>query len=198
MAKSDKETLAVLLSRARIARRVRELGRRISRDFRGESVLLVGVLKGACIFLADLSREISLDATFDFLAAASYGTSSESAGQVRLVKDLDTSIQGRNVILVEDILDTGVTLSYLAGLLRQRRPKALRLAVLLDKADRRLQPIHVDYLGFRIPNHFVVGYGLDFAERYRNLKDICVVKTAESGGKPGRAGDRKENRKARK
>jgi hypoxanthine phosphoribosyltransferase len=143
-------------------------------------VKLVGVLKGACIFLADLSREISLDASFDFLAAASYGNSSESTGQVRLVKDLDSSIEGRNVILVEDILDTGVTLSYLAGLLRQRRPKSLRIAALLDKADRRLKPIEADYLGFRIPNQFVVGYGLDYAERYRNLKDICIVKVQES------------------
>ncbi len=171
--------LSVLLPRTRIARRVKELGRRISRDFRGESVLLVGVLKGACIFLADLSREISLDATFDFVSAASYGVSSESSGQVRLVKDLDTSIAGRNVILVEDILDTGITLNYLAGLLRLRRPKALRIAALLDKWERRVQPIQVDYVGFRIRNHFVVGYGLDYAERYRNLKDICVVRVKE-------------------
>src|SRR5271168_4185201 len=126
-----RETLTVLVSRAHIARRVRQLGRKITRDYRGEPVLLVGVLKGACIFLADLSREISLDATFDFLAAASYGPSSESSGQVRLVKDLDTSIAGRNVILVEDILDTGITLNYLARILRQRRPKTLRVAVLL-------------------------------------------------------------------
>lgn len=181
------ERLSILLPRARIARRVRVLGRRISRDFRGESVLLVGVLKGACIFLADLSREISLDASFDFLAAASYGSSSESSGQVRLVKDLDASIEGRNVILVEDILDTGVTLNYLAGLLRQRRPKALRIAALLDKADRRIQSIHADYLGFRIPNHFVVGYGLDYAERYRNLKDICVV-NFDGPAQPARQG----------
>ena len=170
------ERLHVLLPRARIARRVRELGKRITADFRGESVLLVGVLKGAFIFLADLSREIALDASFDFLAAASYGASSESSGDVRLVKDLDTSIEGCNVILVEDIMDTGVTLNYLAGLLRQRRPKALRIAALLDKPDRRIQPVEANYLGFRIPNHFVVGYGLDYAQRYRNLKDICVLK----------------------
>ena len=176
MPKEPSERLSVLLPRARIARRVRELGRRISRDFRGERVLLVGVLKGACIFLSDLSREISLDATFDFLAAASYGQSSESSGQVRLVKDLDSSIEGRNVILVEDILDTGVTLNYLVAMLRRRRPKALKVAVLLDKAERRIQPVKVDYLGFKIPNQFVVGYGLDYAERHRNLKDVCVVK----------------------
>jgi hypoxanthine phosphoribosyltransferase len=181
------EKLTVLLPRARIARRVRELGRRISRDFRGENVLLVGVLKGACIFLADLSREITLDASFDFLAAASYGQSSESAGQVRLLKDLETSIEGRNVILVEDIVDTGVTLSYLAELLRQRKPKTLRIAVLVDKAGRRLRAIQPDYLGFRIPNYFVVGYGLDYAERYRNLKDICVVTTGEGGERTRKA-----------
>jgi len=175
------KTLRVLLSRARIARRVRQLGRQISRDFRGESVLLVGVLKGACIFLADLSREISLNASFDFLAAGSYGQSSETSGQVRLLKDLDTSIEGRNVILVEDILDTGVTLNYLVRLLRERHPKALRVAALLDKADRRLQPFDADYVGFRIPNRFVVGYGLDYAERYRNLRDICELRTRKGG-----------------
>jgi len=175
MSASSGHRLRVLISRAKIARRVKQIGRQITRDFRGEPVLLVGVLKGACVFLADLSRQIALDATFDFLAAASYGASNESTGQVRLVKDLDSSIAGRNVILVEDILDTGLTLNYLVGLLRQRKPKALRLAVLLDKADRRIQPVHVDYLGFKIPNDFVVGYGLDYAERYRNLKDVCVV-----------------------
>jgi len=181
MRRERAETLRVLLSRARIARRVRQLGRQISRDFRGESVLLVGVLKGACIFLADLSREISLNASFDFLAAASYGQSSNTSGQVRLVKDLDSSIEGRNVILVEDILDTGVTLNYLVRLLRERHPKALRVAALLDKADRRIQPIEVDYLGFRIPNRFVVGYGLDYAERYRNLRDICELRIGKGG-----------------
>jgi hypoxanthine phosphoribosyltransferase len=186
MKQRNAERLTVLLSHAKIARGVRRLGRQISRDFRGEPVLLVGVLKGACIFLADLSRQIGLDASFDFLAAASYGPSSESSGQVRLVKDLDTSIEGRNVILVEDILDTGVTLNYLVRLLRQRHPKALRVAVLLDKTDRRIQPIEVHYLGFRIPNDFVVGYGLDYAERYRNLKDVCVLHLAGDSATAGR------------
>ncbi|HXZ19597.1 MAG TPA: hypoxanthine phosphoribosyltransferase [Candidatus Acidoferrales bacterium] len=178
------ERLRVLISRVRIARRVRELGRQITREFRGEPVLLVGVLKGACIFLADLSREIALDATFDFLAAGSYGKSAETSGQVRLLKDLDTSIEQRNVILVEDILDTGVTLNYLARLLRERHPKVLRVAALLDKADRRTLPFDADYVGFRIPNYFVVGYGLDYAERYRNLRDVCVVEM--TSGKKGR------------
>lgn len=183
MSRERAETLRVLLSRARIARRVRQLGRQISRDFRGESVLLVGVLKGACIFLADLSREISLNAGFDFLAAGSYGQSSETSGQVRLLKDLDTSIEGRNVILVEDILDTGVTLNYLVRLLRERHPKALRVAALLDKADRRVQPFEADYVGFRIPNRFVVGYGLDYAERYRNLRDVCELRIGKGGAR---------------
>ena len=187
------ERLTVLISRGRIARRVRELGRQITRDFRGQPLVLVGVLKGACIFLADLSREIGLDATFDFLAAGSYGNSAETTGQVRLLKDLDTSVEGRNVILVEDILDTGVTLNYLARMLRERNPKALRVAALLEKAERRTQPFEADYVGFRIPNQFVVGYGLDYAEKYRNLRDVCVVhlegerkKGRKQGGKKAR------------
>jgi len=188
------ERLTVLISRGRIARRVRELGRQITRDFHGEPLLLVGVLKGACIFLADLSREIGLDATFDFLAAASYGNSADTSGQVRLLKDLDTSVEGRNVILVEDILDTGVTLNYLARLLRERNPKTLRVAALLDKADRRVLPFEADYLGFRIPNRFVVGYGLDYAEKYRNLRDVCVVHL----GREKRKGRKQGNKEARK
>src|SRR5271168_3934677 len=185
MAKGKRERLTLLLSRTRIARRVRQLGRDITRDFRGESVLLVGVLKGACIFLADLSREIALDATFDFLAAASYGESNETSGQVRLLKDLDARIEGRNVILVEDILDTGVTLNYLVRLLRERHPRALRVAALLDKSDRRIQPFQADYVGFQIANHFVVGYGLDYSERYRNLRDIYVLHMGKTGTMPG-------------
>ncbi|HVN07479.1 MAG TPA: hypoxanthine phosphoribosyltransferase [Patescibacteria group bacterium] len=188
------ERLTVLISRGRIARRVRELGRQITREFRGEPLLLVGVLKGACIFLADLSREIGLDATFDFLAAGSYGNSADTSGQVRLLKDLDTSVEGRNVILVEDILDTGVTLNYLARLLRERNPKTLRVATLLDKADRRVQPFEADYVGFRIPNRFVVGYGLDYAEKYRNLRDVCVVHL----GRDKRKGRKQGNKEARK
>ena len=188
------ERLTVLISRGRIARRVRELGRQITREFRGEPLLLVGVLKGACIFLADLSREIGLDATFDFLAAGSYGNSADTSGQVRLLKDLDTSVEGRNVILVEDILDTGVTLNYLARLLRERNPKTLRVATLLDKADRRVQPFEADYVGFRIPNRFVVGYGLDYAEKYRNLRDVYVVHL----GREKRKGRKQGNKEARK
>ena len=151
------------------------VARRITRDFRGERIHLIGVLKGACFFLADLAREIDLETSIDFISVASYGKSKESSGQVRLLKDLDISIARLNVILVEDILDTGLTLSYLLRVLRQRKPKSLRVAALLDKPSRRLKPVKGDYIGFTIPNEFVIGYGLDYAERYRNLKDVCVL-----------------------
>jgi hypoxanthine phosphoribosyltransferase len=169
------EKLKILIPRAKIARRVRALGRQITREFRGQQVHLLGVLKGGCFFLADLSRQIDLGMTIDFLTVSSYGRSQKTSGRVRLQKDLNTSIEGRNVILVEDILDTGVTLNYLLRILRQRRPQTLRIAALLDKPDRRIEPVEADYVGFRIPNRFVVGYGLDYAERYRNLKDIRVL-----------------------
>ena len=165
----------VLIRRSAIRRRVLAVARQITRDFRGQRVHLIGVLKGACFFLSDLAREIDLETSIDFISVASYGKSRESSGQVRLLKDLDNSIAGLNVILVEDILDTGLTLSYLLRILRQRKPRTLRVAALLDKPTRRLKPVEADYLGFKIPNEFVVGYGLDYAERYRNLKDVCVL-----------------------
>ena len=167
--------MRILLRRAAIRKRVLAVAREITRDFRGERVHLIGVLKGACIVLSDLIREINLDTSIDFMAVASYGKGKESSGQVRLNKDLDSSIAGLNVILVEDILDTGLTLSYLYRILRQRKPKTLKIATLLDKPSRRIKNIRADYVGFTIPNEFVVGYGLDYGERYRNLKDICVI-----------------------
>jgi hypoxanthine phosphoribosyltransferase len=170
-----KPRMQILLRRATIRKRVLAVAKEITRDFRGQRVHLIGVLKGACIFLSDLIREIDLDTSIDFMAVASYGRGKESSGQVRLNKDLDTSIAGLNVILVEDILDTGLTLSYLLRILRERKPKTLRVAALLDKPSRRVKNIHADYVGFTIPNEFVVGYGLDYGERYRNLKDICVI-----------------------
>jgi hypoxanthine phosphoribosyltransferase len=136
---------------------------------------LIGVLKGACIFLSDLVREINLNTSIDFIAVSSYGKNKESSGQVRLIKDLDSSIEGLNVIVVEDILDTGITLTYLLRVLEQRKPKSLRIAALLDKPSRRIKDVKADYVGFKIPNDFVVGYGLDYAERYRNLKDVSVL-----------------------
>ncbi len=175
MPASGQEHLKVLLRRSAIQRRVREMGLQISRDFRGERVHLIGVLKGASIFLSDLIRQIRVEVSLDFMAVSSYGKGSQSSGQVRLTKDLDTSIEGLNVILVEDILDTGLTLSYLVRILQQRRPKALRIAALLDKPERRIKEVKADYVGFQIPNEFVVGYGLDYAERYRNLRDVCIL-----------------------
>lgn len=173
------DRLRVLLNREQIASKVAELGARITHDFAGDSVVLVGVLKGATIFLSDLAREIKLDATFDFIAVSSYGNSRDTSGEVKLMKDVDQSIEGRNIILVEDILDTGLTLTYLKQQLLSRKPKTLKIAALLDKVSRRKQPIHGDYVGFEIPDEFVVGYGLDFAERYRNLPDICILETED-------------------
>jgi hypoxanthine phosphoribosyltransferase len=174
------EKLKVLIRRTAIQKRVHAVASEITRDYKGERVHLIGVLKGACFFLADLARGIDLDTSIDFIAVSSYGRGKDSSGQVRLVKDLDSSIAGLNVILVEDILDTGLTLSYLLRLLEQRKPKSLRVAALLDKPSRRVAPVKADYIGFAIPDQFVVGYGLDYAERYRNLKDVCVLESTDS------------------
>jgi hypoxanthine phosphoribosyltransferase len=176
MAEKGRTHLKKLISRSVIQKRVREVAAEIRKDFKGERVHLVGVLKGACIFLSDLIREIDLDTSIDFIAVSSYGKGKESSGQVRVNKDLDSSIEGLNVILVEDILDTGLTLSYLRRIFLQRKPKILKIAALLDKPSRRIiKEIEADYVGFKIPNEFVVGYGLDYAERYRNLKDVCIL-----------------------
>ena len=178
MPKSKHPELKILIRRVEIEKRVRAVAKQITADFKDERVHLIGVLKGACFFLADLAREIDLETSIDFIAVSSYGRSKESSGQVRLIKDLDTSIQGLNVILIEDILDTGLTLSYLLRILQQRKPQSLRVATLLDKASLRVKPVKADYVGFEIPNEFVVGYGLDYAERYRNLKDVCILQGA--------------------
>lgn len=169
------ERLKILLRRSSIHKRVLEIGRQISKDFRGQPVHLIGVLKGASMFLADLIRQVDADVSLDFVAVSSYEQSSETSGQVRLTKDLDSSIEGLNVILVEDILDTGLTLDYLLRVLRQRKPRTLRIATLLRKRSPRIKKIRPDYVGFEIPDEFVVGYGLDYTERYRNLKDVCVL-----------------------
>ncbi len=176
------DRLKVLLTREQIAKKVAEIGARITRDFEGESLVLIGVLKGATIFLGDLAREIKLDVSFDFIAVSSYGNSKQQSGEVKLMKDVDHSMEGKNIILVEDILDTGLTLTYLKNLLLGHRPKAVKIAALLDKVSRRTQPIHGDYVGFEIPDEFVVGYGLDFAERYRNLPEVCVLETDDQSG----------------
>ena len=184
MAGHPKQHLKVLLRSTVIQRRVRQLAARITRDFRGQPVHLIGVLNGASIFLSDLIRQIPLEVSLDFMAVSSYGLSDQSSGEVRVTKDLDTSIEGLNVILVEDILDTGFTINYLQRLLLQRHPRTLRVAVLLDKAGRRVQPVKTHYVGFRIPDRFVVGYGLDYAGRYRNLKDVCVLSLPEESAPP--------------
>ena len=173
--------LEVLISRDQIAEAVARLGQQITQDFAGESVVLLGVLKGACLFLSDLARQIELDATFDFIAVRSYGTRKETAGEVQLIKDVTTPLEDKNVILVEDILDTGLTFTFLRKLLLARKPRMLKFAALLDKPSRRQMSVEADYVGFKIPDKFVVGYGLDFAERFRNLPDICVF--TEDAGK---------------
>jgi hypoxanthine phosphoribosyltransferase len=177
--------LKVLITREQIAERVSAIATEITRDFSGQSIVFVGVLKGAAIFLSDLIREVRLDAAFDFIGVSSYGNRPtpaqeltigwDSTGEVRLTKDVDQSLIARNVILVEDILDTGLTLTFLKNVLQARRPKSLRVVTLLDKPSRRIQPVQADYVGFAIPDEFVVGYGMDYAERYRNLPDIRVV-----------------------
>jgi len=176
MTNATNQALECLLTRQQIQQRVNELGVEISRDFAGKRIMLVGVLKGAAIFVADLARAITVDCTFDFLAVSSYGMATRSSA-VRLIKDVDHPIEGRNVILVEDILDTGRTLCYLKNMLLAQGPATLKIAAFLDKPERRLCNIQADYVGFAIPNRFVVGYGMDFAERYRNLPDICVMAT---------------------
>jgi hypoxanthine phosphoribosyltransferase len=177
--------LKTLLTRQQIAQRVAEMGQQITNDFHGQAIVFVGVLKGAAVFLSDLAREVKLDATFDFIGVSSYGNRPspsqelksgwDSTGEVRLTKDADQSMRDKNIILVEDILDTGLTLTYLRKILLAHQPKCLKIAALLDKPSRRRQPIEADYVGFQIPDEFVVGYGLDYAERYRNLPDICVI-----------------------
>jgi hypoxanthine phosphoribosyltransferase len=178
MAAILQQGLEVLYTRQQIAERVAELGAQITRDLNGEKVVLVGVLKGAAPFLSDLARALDVDATFDFVAVSSYGNGQRSSGAVKLIKDLDDPIEGKNVLVVEDILDTGLTLSYLRNFFQRQNPKSLRIATLLDKPSRRLEKIEADYVGFSIPNLFVIGYGMDYAERYRNLPDICLM-TAE-------------------
>jgi len=166
------DTMQVLLSKEEIAQRTREIGEQISKEYEGQSIVLIGVLKGAAIFLADLARAIKVDNTFDFVAVSSYGRARVSSGAVKLIKDIDNPIEGKHVILVEDILDTGLTLSFLRQMMLQHKPASLKIATCLDKPDRRLVPIEADYVAFKIPNQFVIGYGMDYAERYRGVEDI--------------------------
>jgi hypoxanthine phosphoribosyltransferase len=168
--------LRVLVPAEKIKARIEELGQQISQEYPGP-IILIGILKGAFIFMSDLARVIDRPTRVDFMGISSYGNAKSTSGEVRLTKDLDMSIEGLDVLVVEDIVDSGVTLTYLIHLLSQRRPRSIRIAALLDKPDRRMRPIKVNYCGFEIPDEFVVGYGLDYAEEYRNLKDICVLES---------------------
>ncbi|MBU4532078.1 MAG: hypoxanthine phosphoribosyltransferase [Eubacteriales bacterium] len=165
-----------LVSGDEIQDRVAAMGREIARDFIGKDLLLVGILKGSTIFMADLARQIDIPVAMDYMAVSSYGLSTTSSGVVRILKDLEESIEGRHVLIVEDIVDTGLTLNYLLEYLRSRGPAEVKVCVLLDKYERRKVDVQVDYLGFTIPDEFAVGYGLDYRERYRNLGDIWVLK----------------------
>ncbi len=170
--------LQILLDKDAIARRVRELGAQISADYRGRPVRLVGILKGAWVFLADLVRHLDLEVTVDFLSFTSYADGAESSGLVKITKDLDQVISGLDVIVVEDILDTGRTFEHLLGVLEAQKPRSLKVVTLLDKPSRRVRPVKADYVAFTIPDVFVVGYGLDYAQQYRNLPDIRIFPVA--------------------
>jgi hypoxanthine phosphoribosyltransferase len=167
--------LRILIPAETIQARIAEMGAQIGRDYPGGPVYMVAILKGACIFLADLARATPLPVRMEFIGISSYGRGKSSSGEVKLTKDLDVSLEGHDVIVVEDIVDSGITLSYLLQVFQQRKPRSLRIATLLDKPERRQRPVQVDYVGFKIPDEFVVGYGLDYAEDYRNLKDVCVL-----------------------
>ena len=176
MSEFTNQNLEVLITTEQLHNRINELGAEIARDYAGKNPLLIGVLKGACTFLSDLMRAADIQLGIEFMAISSYGASMRTSGEVRILKDLDVAIEGRHILVVEDIVDTGLTLNYLLANLKSRGAASVKLAALLDKFERREKEVPIDYLGFQIPDKFVVGYGLDFAERYRNLPFIGVVK----------------------
>lgn len=167
--------IRVMLTEQEIDKKIREIGEQISKDYAGKEVHLICVLKGGSFFMCELAKRITIPVSFDFMSVSSYGGDTKSSGMVKIVKDLDDSIEGKNVIVIEDIIDSGRTLSYLLELLGQRNPQSMALCTLLDKPDRRVVDVHVDYTGFEIPDEFVVGYGLDYDQKYRNLPYIGVV-----------------------
>lgn len=173
------EKIKVLISEEEVDARIRELGEKISKEYEGKQIHLICVLKGGVFFMCELAKRITVPVSMDFMCAGSYGDGTKSSGVVRLAKDLDESIENKEVLIVEDIIDSGNTLYYLMDVLRQRKPASLRLCTLLDKPDRRVKDVHVDWTGFEIPDEFVVGYGLDYAQKYRNLPYIGVVEVAE-------------------
>jgi hypoxanthine phosphoribosyltransferase len=171
----DHSKLRVFLSEDQIQKRIKELGAQITADYPNGIIYLICILKGACLFHADLARAIECHTRLEFMGISSYGRGKTTSGQVKITKDLDTPIEGADVLIVEDIVDSGITLNYLTQVLEQRKPKSLRIATLLDKPERRVRQVDVAYVGFQIPDEFVVGYGLDYAEDYRNLRDVCIL-----------------------
>lgn len=182
MALLDKDMEKILFDEAAIQARIDALGEEITRDYVGKEPILISVLRGSYMFMADLTRKLDLACTVDFMAISSYGSGTSSSGQVRIIKDLSDDIEGKDILVVEDILDSGNTLAYLLELLNARKPASVRLCTLLDKPSRRTKEVRVDYVGFTIPDEFVVGYGLDYAEKYRNLPYIGVLKPCVYGG----------------
>ena len=171
--------LRILITEEQIRVRIREIAAQIDADYPDGKLYLIGILKGACFFLADLARAVKRDAYIDFMGISSYGKSKTSSGEVKITKDLDIKLEGAHVLVIEDIIDSGITLSYLTGLLENRNPLSVRIATLLDKPERRKRPVDVAYVGFTIPDEFVVGYGLDYDEKYRNLPSVCVLDDPE-------------------
>ena len=178
----DNDIQEVLFSEEQLKNRVREIAQQITADYQGKEIMLISVLRGSFVFMADLCRAIDLPCTLDFMAVSSYGKGTKSSGQVQITKDLSEDISDRHIIVVEDILDSGNTLSYLLKILENRHPASIRLCTLLDKPERRVKPVELHYCGFTIPDAFVVGYGLDYAERYRNLPYIGILKPEVYGG----------------
>lgn len=170
------DILEILINEDEIKEKAKELGEKITQDYKDKDLMLVGVLKGCVLFLSDLAREIKLPLSMDFMVVSSYGTSTKSSGVVRIVKDLEKDITGKDVLIVEDIVDTGLTLNYLVDYLLSRNANSVKICTLLEKPDRRIAKVKMDYVGFHIPDEFVVGYGLDYAEIYRNLPFVCVLK----------------------
>jgi len=170
------EEVDILYTVEELRDKVKELGNRISADYEGESLLVVGILKGAFVFMADLIREIDIPMELDFMSVSSYGKSSETSGEVRILKDLEFSIEGKHVLVIEDIVDTGLTLDYITRILKERGCKSVKICCLLDKPSRRRSPVIPDYIGYTIPDSFVVGYGLDYAGCYRNYPAVCILK----------------------
>lgn len=172
----ENDVKEILITNEEIIKRVEELGEEITKDYKDKNLMLVGILKGAAIFMSQLCQNIKLPMLMDFMAVSSYGRSSISTGEVRIIKDLDFSVEGKDILIVEDIIDTGLTLSYLTDSLRKRGAKSVKIVTLLDKYDRRDIDVDIDYLGFKVPDEFIVGYGLDYAEKYRNFPYVAALK----------------------